>query len=89
MRNPFANSQRRLSGRPVTWWAWLGLILVPVFVVGALSWAFWAPQANHGTAKVAVVNNDEPAKINGQLAPLGREMAAKWPTAPTPATAGK
>lgn len=77
MRNPFANSQRRLSGRPVTWWAWLGLILVPVFVVGALSWAFWAPQANHGTAKVAVVNNDEPAKINGQLAPLGREMAAK------------
>lgn len=77
MRNPFANSQRRLTGRPVTWWAWLGLILVPVLVVGLLSWAFWAPQANHGTAKVAVVNEDEPADINGQMAPLGREMAAK------------
>lgn len=77
MRNPFRNSQRRLSGRPVTWWAWLGLIIVPVLVVGLLSGAFWAPQANHGTAKVAVVNDDEPADINGQMAPLGREMAAK------------
>ena len=77
MRNPFRNSQRRLSGRPVTWWAWLGLIIVPVLVVGLLSGAFWAPAANHGTAKVAVVNDDEPADINGQMAPLGREMAAK------------
>ncbi|MER7010701.1 ABC transporter permease [Saccharopolyspora sp. NPDC000359] len=76
MRNPFTQATRR-SGGSVGRFTWIGLALVPVLVVGVLAWAFWAPMTQHGAAKVAVVNADEPATINGQLAPLGREMAAK------------
>lgn len=76
MLNPFTHASRRAGGS-VGWRTWTGLILVPVLIVGVLAWAFWAPMSQHGAAKVAVVNNDEPATINGQMAPLGREMAAK------------
>ncbi|WP_406692859.1 YhgE/Pip domain-containing protein [Saccharopolyspora sp. ID03-671] len=76
MLNPFTNASRRAGGS-VGWRTWTGLVLVPVIIVGVLAWAFWAPMSQHGAAKVAVVNNDEPATINGQMAPLGREMAAK------------
>lgn len=77
MPNPFAMPSRAHSDRPITWRVWLSLVAVPVIVVGTLAWAFWAPFAGNGTAKAAVVNNDEPAKVNGQPAPLGRELAAK------------
>lgn len=77
MPNPFAITNRTHSDRPVTWRTWLSLIAIPVIIVGIMAWAFWAPTTNNGTAKAAVVNNDNPAKIKGQLAPLGRELAAK------------
>ncbi|GAA4612586.1 YhgE/Pip family protein [Saccharopolyspora hordei] len=76
MRNPFTQAARR-SGGSVGRGTWIGLALVPVLLVGVLAWAFWAPMSQHGAAEVAVVNEDEPATINGQMAPLGREMAAK------------
>ncbi|MDA3627355.1 YhgE/Pip family protein [Saccharopolyspora sp. WRP15-2] len=76
MVNPFTHATRRAGGS-VGRLTWIGLALVPVLVVGVLAWAFWAPMSQHGAAKVAVVNSDEPTTINGQLAPLGREMAAK------------
>lgn len=76
MLNPFTHASRRAGGS-VGRLTWLGLVLVPVLIVGVLGFAFWAPMSDHGAAKVAVVNDDEPTKIDGQLAPLGREMAAK------------
>jgi putative membrane protein len=67
---------RRRNGN-TTWRTWLGLVVVPVVVLAGLGLAFWTPMSGNDTAKVAVVNNDEPTTVNGQMAPLGREMAAK------------
>lgn len=75
MIKPFANSARAMAAGPLTWKTWTGLIVVPVLIMGLLTWAFWAPDADHGTATAAVVNNDEPAEVEGQVVPLGRELA--------------
>jgi len=75
MLKPFANSARAFAAGPLTWRTWTGLIAVPLIIMGLLTWAFWAPEANHGTAKAAVVNNDEPVQVNGQTIPLGRQLA--------------
>lgn len=75
MLKPFANSARALATGPLTWRTWIGLIAVPLIVMGLLTWAFWTPDANHGTAKAAVVNNDEPVRVSGQTIPLGRQLA--------------
>ncbi|MFC0437063.1 YhgE/Pip family protein [Kutzneria buriramensis] len=75
MLKPFANSARALASGPLTWRTWTGLIAVPIIVMGLLTWAFWTPETNHGTARAAVVNNDEPVHVNGQTIPLGRQLA--------------
>jgi putative membrane protein len=75
MLKPFAESARALATGPLTWRTWTGLIAVPLIVMGLLTWAFWTPDTNHGTAKAAVVNNDEPVTVNGQTIPLGRQLA--------------
>ncbi|WP_037321421.1 YhgE/Pip family protein [Amycolatopsis orientalis] len=75
MLKPFADSARALATGPLTWRTWTGLIAVPLIIMGLLTWAFWTPEANHGTAKAAVVNNDEPVQVNGQTIPLGRQLA--------------
>ena len=75
MFKPFANSARALSAGPLTWKTWTGLILVPVIVLGALAWSLSAPTGNHNTATAAVVNNDQPVTVHGQLIPLGRQLA--------------
>ncbi|GAB2768702.1 YhgE/Pip family protein [Amycolatopsis magusensis] len=75
MLKPFADSARALSSGPLTWKTWAGLIAVPVLVMGLLTWAFWSPGTDHGTAAAAVVNNDEPVTVNGQTIPLGRQLA--------------
>lgn len=55
----------------------LGLMLVPLVIAGLFVWGLWDPttRMNHVTA--AVVNNDEPVEIDGQLTPLGRVFAAE------------
>ncbi|NUT95371.1 MAG: YhgE/Pip domain-containing protein [Saccharothrix sp.] len=77
MLKPFADSARAIAAGPLTWKTWTGLILVPVVVMGLLAWAFASPEDDHGTATAAVVNEDEPVTVNGQLVPLGRELAGK------------
>lgn len=61
---------------PLTWRTWAGLVLLPVLVMGLFLWAFWSPEAQHGAAKAAVVNNDKPVTVDGQTIPLGRQLAA-------------
>ena len=75
MFTPFANSARALAAGPLTWKTWTGLILVPVIVLGAIAWSLSAPLNNHGTATAAVVNDDQPVTVHGQLIPLGRQLA--------------
>lgn len=75
MFKPFANSARALAAGPLTWKTWAGLIAVPVLIMGLLTWALWSPDSDHSTATAAVVNNDEPVTVNGQLIPLGRQLA--------------
>ena len=75
MITPFANSARASASGPLTWRTWTGLVILPVLVMGLFIWAFWSPETNHGAAKAAVVNNDKPVTVNGQIVPLGRELA--------------
>lgn len=76
MIKPFANSARATAAGPLTWRTWVGLVTLPVLVMTLFIWAFWSPQTNHGAAKAAVVNDDQPVSVDGKLVPLGRELAA-------------
>lgn len=70
----------RLTAVAQSWRTWTGLLVLPVLVMSLFLWAFWSPQTNHGAAKAAVVNNDEPVTIDGQTIPLGRQLAANLTT---------
>lgn len=52
------------------------LIFVPLVVVGTLMWGLWNPTDRLDNVTAAIVNNDEPVTINGQLTPLGRLLTA-------------
>ncbi|ADD45369.1 YhgE/Pip domain-containing protein [Stackebrandtia nassauensis] len=75
MFKPFADSARAIASGPLTWKTWTGLITVPVLILSLLTWAYWSPGADHGTATAAIVNDDKPVKVNGQTIPLGRQLA--------------
>lgn len=77
MFTPFAGSTRFGATGPLTWKTWTGLIVLPLLVMGILTWALSAPGTDHGTATAAVVNHDEPATVQGKTIPLGRELAAE------------
>lgn len=51
-------------------------ILVPLLAAGAFTAALANPQRHIDDVVAAVVNNDEPVELEGQLAPLGRQFAA-------------
>lgn len=55
---------------------WLALLAVPVLLLGLFVVAFRDPAAHLGQVTAAVVNEDDPVTVNGQLTPLGRELAA-------------
>ena len=54
----------------------IALVFVPLIVVGTLMWGLWNPTDRLDTVTAAIVNNDEPVTINGQLTPLGRLLTA-------------
>ncbi|MGW0893068.1 YhgE/Pip family protein [Saccharopolyspora sp. NPDC002578] len=54
-----------------------GLLLVPLVIAGLLTWSMGSPEDRLKDTKAAVVNNDEPIEVNGQLTPLGRQLSAK------------
>ncbi len=67
--------ERASGGRQVRWWSLIGLFLVPIVVAGGFLWATWNSDARLGRVQAAVVNDDEPVTLNGQLVPLGRQLA--------------
>jgi putative membrane protein len=64
------------SDKRVTWLTIAGILMVPIIIGGLLVWALWNPTERLGDVKAAVVNLDQPVKVNGQTVPLGRQMAA-------------
>ncbi|MCL2453718.1 MAG: hypothetical protein FWD18_00200 [Micrococcales bacterium] len=68
--------ERPRSGGRGTWFTVLGLMLVPLVVGGLLTWALWQPTERLDRITAAVVNDDEPVTVDGQVVPLGRQLAA-------------
>ena len=68
--------ERMRSDKRVTWLTIAGILLVPLVIGGLLVWALWNPTERLHDVKAAVVNLDQPVKLNGQTVPLGRQMAA-------------
>ena len=56
-------------------WTLLGLLLVPLVVAGGFLWATWDYDSRLERVEAAVVNLDEPVRLDGQLVPLGRQLA--------------
>lgn len=50
-------------------------ILVPLMTAGILIGVLHKPQEQLGQVTAAIVNNDEPVELEGQLVPLGRQLA--------------
>ncbi|MBO0609536.1 YhgE/Pip domain-containing protein [Myceligenerans salitolerans] len=50
--------------------------LLPLMILGLLLSALWNPQDRLDTVPAAIVNLDEPVEVDGQLVPLGRQLAA-------------
>jgi putative membrane protein len=68
--------ERARSRRPVTWLTIIGAILLPVVIGGILVAALYNPTSRLDSMHAAIVNNDEPVTINGQMVPLGRQLTA-------------
>src|SRR3712207_4990536 len=69
-------------------WTLLGLLLVPLVVAGGFLWATWDYDSRLERVEAAVVNLDEPVRLNDQLVPLGwarRFPWAPWASDPPPA----
>lgn len=60
--------------RPV--WTLVGVVVLPLLVLGMLLWALWSPQDRLDTVRAAIVNHDEPVQVDGQTVPLGRQLTA-------------
>jgi hypothetical protein len=56
-------------------WTLLGLLLVPLVVAGGFLWATWDFDSRLERVEAAVVNLDEPVRLDGQLA----RWAGSWP----------
>ncbi|MDY0827824.1 YhgE/Pip family protein [Microbacterium sp. BG28] len=68
--------ERSHARRPVTWLTVLGIVLLPVVIGGLLVTALYNPVERLENMSAAIVNDDKPVEINGQLAPLGRQLTA-------------
>ncbi len=65
-----------LPTRP-SWTSILALLLVPLLVAGGFLWGTWNANPRLRTVQAAVVNLDEMVEVNGQMMPLGRQLAAE------------
>ena len=65
--------ERARSRRPITWLTLIGVLLLPVLIGGILVAALYNPAERLDNMSAAIVNEDEPVTIDGQVVPLGRE----------------
>ena len=66
--------ERASATRRVTWLSLLGLVLIPLLVAGGFLWATWNSDTRLDRVQAAIVNSDEPVRLDGQLVPLGRQV---------------
>ncbi|MCC4909119.1 YhgE/Pip domain-containing protein [Microbacterium sp. cx-59] len=66
--------ERSRSGRPITWLTVVGVLLLPVVMGALLVAALYNPAERLGNMTAAIVNDDKAVEIQGQLAPLGRQL---------------
>ncbi|MGO1971401.1 MAG: YhgE/Pip family protein [Propionibacteriaceae bacterium] len=69
------NLERATTDRTVRWPSLIGLLLVPLLLAAGFLWTTWGSADRFGRVDAAVVNLDEPAEINGQPVPLGRQLS--------------
>ena len=67
--------ERANNPRRVGIWSLVGLLLIPLVVAGGFLLATWKSDTRLDLVQAAVVNLDEPIKIDGQTVPLGRQLA--------------
>lgn len=68
--------ERARSHRPVTWLTLIGVLLLPAVLGGVLVAALQNPTQRLDAMTAAVVNQDEPVTLDGQLVPLGRQLTS-------------
>ncbi|WP_431866980.1 YhgE/Pip family protein [Microbacterium paraoxydans] len=68
--------ERARSRKPITWLTVLGVLLLPAAIGGILMAALYNPTERLDSMTAAIVNLDEPVEIDGQTAPLGRQLAS-------------
>lgn len=68
--------ERARSRRPVTWLTILGVLLLPAALGGVLVAALQNPTDRLEQMTAAIVNLDEPITLDGQIVPLGRQLAS-------------
>jgi putative membrane protein len=68
--------ERARSRRPVTRLTIAGIILLPAVIGGLLASALYNPVERLDNMSAAIVNEDEPVTLDGQLIPLGRQLSA-------------
>ncbi|WP_309104333.1 YhgE/Pip family protein [Microbacterium sp.] len=68
--------ERARSQKPITWLTILGILLLPAAVGGILVAALHNPTERLDSMTAAIVNLDEPVEIDGQVTPLGRQLAS-------------
>lgn len=67
--------ERADSPRRIGVWSLIGLLLVPLVIAGGFLLATWKSTDRLDRVQAAVVNLDSPVKLDGQLVPLGRQLA--------------
>lgn len=67
--------ERADGSRRVGLWSLVGLLLVPLVLAGGFLATTWRSTDRLDRVQAAVVNLDEPVKINSQTVPLGRQLA--------------
>ncbi|GAA4478893.1 YhgE/Pip family protein [Microbacterium panaciterrae] len=68
--------ERARSHKPITALTLIGVLILPGILGGVLVAALQDPTHHLDTMTAAIVNDDEPVKVDGQLAPLGRQLSA-------------
>jgi putative membrane protein len=54
----------------------LAITVGPIVALALMTWVFWEPEERLNEVTAAIVNQDEPVTIDGQILPLGRQLAA-------------
>lgn len=67
--------ERIFASTRLSWVSLIGVLMVPIVMATGFLAATWDSTSRWDKVQAAIVNNDEPVKADGQLVPLGRQLA--------------